>query len=195
MKKLFLFLLASASLTLGNAQMRFGLKAGANFSNISGTGVTGSKMNTSFYGGGLVTLPVLGSFSVQPELNYSGQGSKVSNVDGSFTLNSGYLNIPVLLKYGHSSGFFAETGPQLGFLLSANVKSGGTSTDVKSSYQSTDFSWAFGLGYFLNPVNFGIDARYNLGLTNLNKSGTGATGTVKNSVFQVGVFYLFGKSK
>jgi hypothetical protein len=110
-------------------------------------------------------------------------------------LNSGYLNIPVLFKYGHSSGFFGETGPQLGFLLSANVKSGGTSTDVKSSYQSKDFSWAFGLGYFLNPVNIGIDARYNLGLTNLNKGGTGATGTVKNSVFQVGVFYLFGKSK
>jgi hypothetical protein len=77
--------------------------------------------------------------------------------------------------------------------LSAKVKSGGTTTDVKSSYQSTDFSWAFGLGYLISSVNVGIDARYNPGLTNLEKTGTGGTGTVKNSVIQIGVFYLFGK--
>jgi Outer membrane protein beta-barrel domain len=193
MKRLILFILASASLTLANAQIQFGLKAGANLANLSGSDATGSKMNVGFHGGGLVAIPVFSGFSVQPELVYSGQGAKVTNVDGNFTLNSGYLNIPVLFKYNHPSGFFAELGPQLGFLLSAKVKSGGTTTDVKSSYQSTDFSGVFGLGYLMSSVNLGIDARYNLGFTNLEKTGTGGTGTVKNGVIQIGVFYLFGK--
>ncbi len=30
--------------------------------------------------------------------------------------NYSYINVPVLFKYQHSSGLFAETGPQIGFL-------------------------------------------------------------------------------
>ena len=84
---------------------------------------------------------------------------------------------------------------QIGFLLSAKASAGGTSVDVKSDFKSTDFSWAFGLGY-LTTANVGIDARYNLGLSNIeNTSGTNSTGTLKNTVIQIGVFYLFGEGK
>ena len=108
-----------------------------------------------------------------------------------FNINQSYLNIPVLAKYQHSSGLYGETGPQLGFLLAANVKSGGTSQDVKSSYKSTDFSWAFGVGYKIPLIGAGIDARYNLGLSNIAAEQVNGY-SVKNSVFQIGVFYLFG---
>ena len=94
-------------------------------------------------------------------------------------------------EYQHSSGLFTETGLQVGFLLSAKESAGGLSVDTKSNTRSVAFSWAFGIGYKL-PMGFGIDARYNLDLTNLVKGIASSDLTVKNSVFQVGLFYLFG---
>jgi hypothetical protein len=135
--------------------------------------------------GGLVNIPVASQLSVQPELVYSGQGAK----SGDLSVHNHYLNVPVLLKYTHESGFFGETGPQLGFLLSSKLKQGGNSTDWKSNYKSTDFSWAFGVGYLIRPAKVGINLRYNLGLTNIESNST--NGSLKNSVFQIGVFYVF----
>ncbi|HZK62489.1 MAG TPA: hypothetical protein VFC34_00010 [Puia sp.] len=40
-------------------------------------------------------------------------------------------------------------------------------------------------------VEAGIDARYNLGLSNIIKESD--IGTAKNSVIRVGIFYLFGE--
>jgi hypothetical protein len=41
---------------------------------------------------------------------------------------------------------------------------------------------------YLGFSGFGVDARYNIGLTNVLQA---SSPTAKNSVFQVGVFYLF----
>jgi hypothetical protein len=132
-------------------------------------------------------------------LNYSSTNCLLrsganSNVAGtSLTASYGYLNIPVLSKYRHSSGPFALTGPQVGFLLNASEKADGQpSVDTKMNTQSVDFSWSFGLGYEIQTIDLGIDARYNLGLTNLEK-GQYTNGTAKNRVFQFGLFYMFKK--
>jgi hypothetical protein len=116
---------------------------------------------------------------------FSGQGAKY---DGGRTDKLGYLNIPVLVQYMFDNGFRLETGPQLGFLLNAKSDLGGTEIDVKDQLNSTDVSWAFGVGY-ITPSGFGVDARYNLGLTNISESDN----SVKNSVFQLGIFYQFRK--
>jgi hypothetical protein len=187
--------LAGISCLTTSAQIQFGVKAGANVSTLTGSDVTGAKTKTGFQGGVLVDVPLAGSFCLQPEVNYSMQGAKGSVSGEDFTLSQNYLNVPVLFKYKHESGFFAETGPQIGFLMSAKASAGGNSADVKSSYKSTDFSWAFGLGYLVKSINAGIDARYNLGLTNNEASGGSSSGTVKSSVFQVGIYYLFGNRK
>lgn len=187
--------LAGLSCLSCNAQVQFGVKAGANFSTLTGSDVSGAKTKVGFQGGVLVGVPLAGSFCLQPEVNYSMQGAKASTSGADFSLSQNYLNVPVLFKYKHESGFFAETGPQIGFLMSAKLSGGGNSVDVKSDCKSTDFSWAFGLGYLVKSVNAGIDARYNLGLTNNETSGSNSNGTVKNSVIQVGIFYLFGSSK
>jgi hypothetical protein len=194
MKKLYLLLLTVFSLAAANAQVQFGVKAGANFSNLSVSGDNGSEADTKtkvgFHGGAFVSVPVFSEFTLQPELVFSSQGAKSDMSGNDFTLNSNYLNIPVLLKYNNESGFFAEIGPQLGFLMSAKVKSGGVSADVKSAYQSTDVSGVLGIGYLIKSVNVGIDARYNLGFTNIAKDS--GDEKLKNSVFQVGLFYVFG---
>jgi hypothetical protein len=192
MKILAIVFLAGITCLSANAQIQFGVKAGANFSTLTGSDANGVKTKVGFQGGVLAGIPLAGSFSLQPEVNYSMQGAKATEVGMDYTLAQNYLNVPVLFKYKHESGFFAETGPQIGFLMSAKVTGDGTNVNVKSDYKSTDFSWAFGVGYLVKSINAGIDARYNLGLTNNEAGSSSSNGTVKNSVFQVGVFYLFG---
>ena len=191
MKKLFVLVLTTGVFFTASAQIQFGVKAGANFATLAGTGSEGATTKVGFHGGGFARIPLVNSFFLQPELVYSGQGAKATSDGVVYNINQNYLNIPVLAKWQHSSGFYGETGPQLGFLLAANVSAEGSSQDVKSSYKSTDFSWAFGVGYKLPLISAGIDARYNLGLSNI-AAQTVQGYSVKNSVFQLGVFYMFG---
>jgi hypothetical protein len=196
MKKLVLLLLTGALLSTTHAQIKFGLKAGLNLSTVTGADVDGAKIKTDFNGGALVQIPVGEMFAVQPEVVYSGQGTKSSFDGDDFKINLGYLNVPVLFQYHHPSGFFAATGPQVGFLLSAQEKAGSDHADIKSSFKSVDFSWAFGVGYILKPVNVGIEARFNQGLSNISaNSGQEGSGTAHNQVIQIGLIYLFGGAK
>jgi hypothetical protein len=190
MKKLVFLVFTTGVFFTASAQIQFGLKAGANFATLAGNGSEGESTKVDFHGGGFARIPLVNSFFLQPELVYSRQGAKATSDGIVFNINQNYLNIPVLAKYQHSSGLYGETGPQLGFLLAANVSAQGSSQDVKSSYKSTDFSWAFGVGYKIPLISAGIDARYNLGLSNI--AATEVSGySVKNNVFQLGVFYMF----
>ena len=191
MKKLVLLFVTAGAFFTAGAQVQFGVKAGVNMATLVGSGSDGTSTKVDLHGGGFARIPLVNSLFLQPELVFSGQGTRVTSDGADFTVNQAYLNFPVLVKYHHESGFFGETGPQLGFLLAANVKDGSVSQDVKSSYKSTDISWAFGVGYRLTSMPAGIDLRYNLGLTNIAAQEVSGQ-SVRNSVFQIGVFYEFG---
>jgi len=194
MKRMLLVLFAACGTVVASAQIQFGVKAGVNLANLTISGDnSGFTFNskTDFNAGVLASIPLFSDFHLQPEIMYSGQGASSDFQGSSLKLNYGYLNVPVLFKYQHESGLFAETGPQVGFLLSAKEKVDDQSIDTKDDTQSVDFSWAFGIGYKIPDINLGIDARYNLGLTNLAKGTSSSDGTVKNSVFQFGLFYMF----
>jgi hypothetical protein len=193
MKKMTLVLFFICSAVAANAQVQLGLKAGLNIANVTTSGISfvnGASFSSrdAFNGGFLASLPLFSSFFLQPELMYSGQGQSFSNPVAKGTINYSYLNLPVLFKYQHVSGLFAETGPQIGFLLSAKAIANGVTYD-QNAIESIDFSWAFGIGYKLKRIPVGLDLRYNLGLTNFYKNS--GSGTAKNSVFQIDVFYLF----
>ena len=186
MKKVLLAFLLAVSVSAIQAQVHFGLKGGVNFANV--TNSDGGKTRVGFNGGVQVGIPVTDQISVQPEAVYSSQGVKGDD-DMQAILN--YINVPVLLQYNKPSGFFAHTGPQLGFLTSAKFKQGSAEVDVKDSFKSTDFAWVFGAGYVL-PSGFGFNGRYNLGLSKIEKEDEGSS---KNSVFQLGIFYVFGNAR
>jgi hypothetical protein len=187
MKKIFLLIVMAGSFAVAKAQISYGAKAGLNVANVGGEDVEGNKAKAGFYLGGFIGVPVAESFSIQPELVFSLQGVKF---DGDSKVNMSYLNIPILARYTTGSGFFAETGPQLGFLLSAKAKEDGESSNVKDYFKKTDFSWALGVGYQFES-NIGVNARFNFGLSKLDEDGE-----VKmyNRVFQVGLFYRLGNS-
>ena len=124
--------------------------------------------------------------ALQPEIYYSGQGAKIENINTN--LNLDYINVPVLLQYMFDNGFRIQAGPQLGFLVAAKTKSGDTTINVKDDYESLDVGLGIGASYVNPNTGFGVDARYNHGLTNVRTSGNSDS---KNRGFQLGVFYLF----
>jgi hypothetical protein len=183
------FILGLFSTQIVKSQIQFGVKGGLNVTdlNIYGPNVTsGIKAGIDFNAGILANIQVSESFFIQPEVVYSAQGGSVK--DSSGTLKYDYINVPVLLQYHLSSGLFFESGPQLGFLLSSNYNTEHLNLNVKDQSKTTDFSWAFGVGYKFTGINLGLDLRYNLGITNTSLVNGFV---VKNSVFQFGVFYLF----
>lgn len=188
MKKLIMSLLAGLLVFATQAQhstVEFGLKGGLNFANLNFESNDNSKTRTSFHAGLLAHFHINDHWAVQPELVFSGQGSKY-NSDRTDKLS--YLNIPINVQYMFDNGFRLQTGPQIGFLLNAKSDLGDLETDIKDGLKSTDISWTFGVGY-ITPGGFGVDARYNLGLTNISETDN----SVKNSVFQIGIFYQFRK--
>jgi len=135
-------------------------------------------------------------------------------------LRATYLNIPLLAKYEISPGINAFVGPQIGFTLKAVSKweleselypeeniyldidliNGGTydldGDEIKTigGYKQIDFSLVFGGSYELTS-NLFVDARYNLGLSIVDKYSTYNTSydsfQLKNSVFQCSLGYQF----
>ena len=189
MKKVFLLLtLVSGSLLLKAQHVELGLKGGLNVATISYPS-TNSNIDPriSVNLGGLAHIHLSKEFAVQPELLFSGQGYKQTKSDVVYKTNLNYVQLPILLQYLIGTGFRIETGPQFGALLSAKYKAGDVSVDVKDHYKKIDAAWVFGAGY-LTSSGFGIDARYNLGLSKINNDNDPK---ISNRVFAVGVFYQF----
>ncbi|TFG78986.1 MAG: PorT family protein [Flavobacteriales bacterium] len=184
MKNLVFILLASCvfAWNVEGQELHFGVKAGANFSNLkvsSDFGGGSPDGATSFFVGGLADIGFSDKFHVQPEVLYSIEGAKDADVS--------YLNVPVMLKYYVIGGLNIQAGPQIGFLVDAE---GGT-----DGLKSTNFGFNFGAAYEL-PGGFFVDARYNLGLSDILDSGNtdpGFSGDVslKTKGFQLGVGYRF----
>ena len=198
MKKLLLCaVLAIFSFTSLIAQeVKFGAKAGVNFSNITGEMVDSFDGRTSFHIGAVAEIVFSEKFSFQPELIYSSQGSDYSEdfegEDFEGTVKVDYLNIPLMAKYYVAEGLSIEAGPQIGLLLSATDEYEDEEDDIKDFLKSTDFGINLGLGYKLGSgLNF--SARYNLGLSdNLDVDGFETDGAeYKNSVIQISVGYFF----
>src|SRR5579863_8147636 len=143
MKKLPFLLLASFSFATAHAQLAFGVKAGANISNVTGSDATGTSALVGFNAGAYLKIPLPHNLSIQPELVYSGQGFKQTSGGITTTQHLNYLNIPILLKYSFA-GVFIETGPQAGFLLNAKVSQLGVSDNDKVNFYPADWAWVFG---------------------------------------------------
>ena len=187
MKKLFCIVAAIIILSTAKAQeTHFGVKAGVNIASAEVEDGDDLNSKVGLHIGGLAHIHISQHFALQPELVFSMQGGKAEDND-DVKLKLNYINIPVLAQYMINDGFRLQTGPQLGFLVGAESKVGDVEVDQKDNYSTIDFSWTFGAGY-LFPSGFGVDARYNHGISNISDvSGV----EVRNRVFQFGLFYQF----
>lgn len=142
MKKVLLTLgVAVATVFAAQAQVGYGLKAGANLGKYSNA-PSGQSVNTSFYVTGYADLPVAPNFSIQPGVSLQGKGSKYSNSEeaiinsatlkasADYTVNVMSIEIPVNAVYyiptGESGKVFLGAGPYIGFNVSGKEKVKGT---------------------------------------------------------------------
>ncbi len=190
MKKLMpLFLAALLLSTVSYAQnFQIGLKAGANFSNFTGSSSVADVRSNSmvgFHAGGLLNLKFGTFFSLQPELLVSSQGAKLENATQKENFKATYAMLPIMAKLNFGA-VYLEGGPQFGLKVSDKVS--GINTDVKN----LDVSLAAGLG-FHSRSGLGLGARYIAGLSKVGDIdfGGGVNPDYKNSVIQVSLFYTF----
>jgi hypothetical protein len=152
----------------------FGVRAGANISDISGNGLNTSA-KTGLYVGVYKEIPLVKSLLfIQPEIQYSQEGFSTENAKDT---KIDYLTVPILAKIYAVKLLSFETGPQFGFKVSDNVDY----TDVNSFVPS----WAFGMSLNL-PLGLSINGRY---ISSLNDTFDNIDG--KNQVFQVGAAFQF----
>ncbi len=196
MKKIILLLGTVFTFGFVNAQgkedMSFGVKGGLNITSITNAEQDGvnSKPLVGFHVGFFGEFMISDKFSIQPELLYSTQGVKLE-VDGdNGDLKLDYINVLVMAKYYIADAFSLEFGPQVGFLVSSKVKSEGVSMDVKDDTKSIDVSLGFGVNYNFTE-KFMLGARYNIGLTRVQKDLFPGESESKNSVFLISVGYKF----
>jgi len=183
----FIFVSFSSS---AQSAVNFGVKGGVNLSAFLGDDANTNSFLTGPHFGGLARV-ALGEneegfmqYVCQAEALYSVQGAK--DETGKTTLS--YLNVPLMIqRYLWSSGFYLETGVQVGFLLSAKTKDAEGTTNVKSQLKPVDVALNFGLGYKFNS-GVGINARFSNGLTSVSSGYN-----VKNATIGLGLFYILGK--
>lgn len=220
MKKLFLpaavALLAAAAAPAAHAQgIRFGVKAGANLSNLAGDVVNQDQFKNrfGFHGGVMVNFGLGDIVSIQPEVLYSQKGFKFG--DQQFTLlgntvrNTGnvrydYIDVPVLVRV-RAAGLFFEVGPQYSYLMNVStdrtqtlngniVGNAGSGTSNLDNVQRNELGYVGGLGYQAsNGVMIGL--RYTGAFTDFAKNNNYSNGdfrNARNSAFQAYVGVLLG---
>jgi hypothetical protein len=143
-------------------KLDLGIKFGANYDHIKGTGWA-STYQTGYHGGMFVGFREQ-VFGVQGEaLISSGQyaatnGTNVKNL---------YLNIPGLFEIRLVPRMWLQLGPQYTFLLSSKYSS---SNQPDNLFKPGGFSGVAGL-QFLLPLHLTLGGRYIFGITDWNSTG------------------------
>jgi hypothetical protein len=179
-------------------KVTFGIKGGLNQSNLNASSDFFTYKSYQAYHFGLfLEIRLNSGFSIQPELLYSMQGSKINvelrdsidfdplvynNSSYTFTNKINYINAPIMAKFDVTKVFNIAVGPQLGYFINAKNEN----REIKSDFNQFDLGLNMGVGFTFNKVI--IDLRYNIGLSEV---GSYNPYDGKNRVFQLSLGYKF----
>ena len=192
--------LASAGATA--QEITLGVKGGLNLSNLSVSAPEDPEFSfdtaTDFLVGAFAQFGIGHTFAVQLEGFYSQKGGKTRDDDTTAKLNLNYIEVPLLLMARLASREspmypILYVGPSVAFETRCNVtgEEDGASRsldcddpelDGELQTTKTDFGIVFGGGFeiLFSRLTIQLDARYNLGLTNLNSARDAADASVKS---------------
>lgn len=202
MKKI-LIIAALAFFGMTQAQVTFkpGLRGGANFSHftkgdnynnyyydnngnyVSTSNSADFNSKTDLYLGFYGALHLTKYYTLQPEIDYSRQGSVFKGTNGAKeTLEVSYLSIAIANKFTFSDKFNIHLGPTLEFVVDNNF----------DPDNEIDFAFFLGAGYNVTK-NFGIEARVKKGIVPVLDDYNNNYGDSyhTNVVFSVGATYTF----
>jgi len=152
---------------------KYGFRLGLNYSDIDFSDESivptsdGGEARFGFVAGFFAIYNLSQNISIQPEIQYSGQGEKstaVQDFNGIMDqvsedpLKVNILQIPVLFNYTVAERFTFSLGPQLGI--------GIWEWEREDDYQTVQFSGVAGVGYHFND-NFTLNLRGSFGITDV----------------------------
>lgn len=193
---------AQTSQTAANDQMRFGIRAGANFMNMGKLEFLNQSYSTDskvgFQAGVYGDLPMGGGFAFLPEIMFIQKGAKLNETVAGNTAELdtkvSYIDVPLLIGYKATPELTVFAGPQVSFLLSQ--KSTGLLNDdpQTESTDTEDFSKSLaggtvGLGYSITP-NINVNARYMMDFQKALKDDLNQD-KIKNKGFALSLGYTF----
>ncbi|MDR2286077.1 MAG: PorT family protein [Prevotellaceae bacterium] len=179
MKRTLLILVTVLLVGSVQAQFRFGVKAGVNFSEFNSKNQVLKKDGAAWQAGfaAQFKIPLIG-LGIQPELLYS-INKGANNSIGFFTVPVNLrwqpLPIPVIKPVILVGPYFGYAVNFKGFQNFRN--------DIKR------FDWGIGLGGGVEIWKFQIEGRYNWGLQELGKKAKELN--LKNNVFTLSAIYFF----
>jgi len=209
MKKVILLLVAIIFVAnLLNAQenntdlrekLQFGLKAGANYSNIYDS--QAQEFNTEykfgFVAGAFLALPIGKFIGLQPEILFSQKGYKSTGtfltIPYKFTHTTSYIDIPLLLAIKPSPFITLLAGPQYSFLMNQkDVFTGGSLTiDQEKTFKNDKSVLCFLGGIDINITQLVLGVRAGWDLQNNNGDGTSTNPRYKNVWYQATLGFRF----
>ena len=204
------FFLFFGCLSTGFTQQRFsaGPRIGLNMSNYWGN-ADNMSFKPGLTAGAFLMYSSLNHFGISGDVLYSQMGTKFDDGRYRFTQHVNYLEIPVVARYFLTlNGNFRPNifvGPSLGIKLSAKRTNGEilnapttvVNADNTGDFNSLDlgatggFQFNWGVG---NRQRFLIDARYTLGLSNVQALPNlwGPRNSLHNSAITLTLGYGFG---
>jgi hypothetical protein len=177
-----------------------GIVVGVNVSSarLAGSDATGISAGNQagLFAGGFALWPITQIVAIQPEVAYSQRRFSVKDAVGSFSATEkwDWIEVPILARVSlwHTGrrSVYVVGGPGFEFLLQAKEEASGKTGDVKDDVNSVDVSIVAGAGISLGK--FGIEARYDAGLKDLNKANKlGDDLTVKSRTIRVDLTWMF----
>lgn len=203
MKKFLTLVVLLATITVAQAQVKFGVKGGLNLTNMKFDNSLTSKSNQAgfFIGPTLnFTLPVVG-LGIDASALYDQRSAKIDGSEDKLKQQS--IQVPINLRYGFGLGNTASlylfAGPQFGFNIgdkTANIIDNALEWRLKDSNLSANV----GVGLMLlNHLQ--VSANYNIALgttgesnvlsTTASTDGNLVTGKTKANAWQLSVAYFF----
>jgi hypothetical protein len=211
MKKIVLMILAAvAFVQQSNGQdhktdyrdkLMFGLKVGANYSNVYDTYGEGFQANPKFglATGAFLAIPIGKYFGIQPEILFSQkgfQGSYSLATPYTFTRTTSYLDLPLLFAFKPNGFITLLAGPQFSYRLhQRDVYSNSNAVIIEDKdYENDNIRknmLCFTGGVDINIRHIVLGARVGWDVQNNNGDGTSTQPRYKNVWYQATIGYRF----
>ena len=183
-------------------KLSFGVKAGANYSNVYDAQGEAFQANPKLglAAGVFLAIPIGKYLGVQPEVLFSQKGFQATGIilgnTYDFTRTTSYIDVPLLFAFKPSEFFTLLAGPQYSYLLNQKDVFANATTSIA---QETEFvndnvrknTLCFLGGADLTLRHIVIGARAGWDFQNNNGDGTSTTPRYKNVWYQATVGYRF----
>ena len=199
--------------TLTAQQVKFGVRAGLNISNVGGEDTRdldedeNLKYIPGFHLGPYANIGLSESISVEAGALISTKGFEVEykergidySIDESSEARLTYVDVPIVVSFHPNDRFRIFAGPQISFLVHNKITEACTTCisgvceseseeyDMDDFLRSTDLGGTFGLGYNF-PSGLNLAASYDMGFSSLDSEGES---DIFNRVFKVSAGFTF----